>query len=319
MNFPDPTRAFVFYIVYNEGGIRPAAKKLGRTPSAVSEQMEKLQSEVGAALYFMFGPIWRPTRKGEEFYHNTAKPIGEVLMREANSKRSGEPLRIGASHFILQEYIVPIVRLVDEQFQGVSVTYRSGPRAHLEALLCDNHLDLAILTVDTPSPGILWRELLSLPVVLLTPEGRGEEVGEELRAGKAPSLPRACPPPEDAAGRSFDAWLRSVGIEWTMRHEADEVALVPWIVGGGKAAGPCPRAATLLSRPGVESAPLPDCAPVLVGAAWCGQLRPVVKALLDFVEQKAREINAEACATVERKDRRARTKPRGVVGGTLNV
>jgi DNA-binding transcriptional LysR family regulator len=141
----DLLRAFV--AVAEAGNVTRAADRMGRTQSAVSMQIRKLEDQIGDALFKRGSRgVWL-TRKGESLIAN-ARRIVSLLDETAASLRSvplDGPVRIG----IPEEYGVPVLAKALSEFAKqhprVEITVRFATSLAQVAALNAGDLDLAVV------------------------------------------------------------------------------------------------------------------------------------------------------------------------------
>jgi DNA-binding transcriptional LysR family regulator len=141
----DLLRAFV--AVAETGNVTRAADRMGRTQSAVSMQIKKLEDMIGDAVFRRGSRgVWL-TRKGEDLIGN-ARRIVSLLDETAASLRTAPldgPVRIG----IPEEYGVPVLAKAlaafSKQHPRVEITVRFATSHNQIAALNAGDLDLAVV------------------------------------------------------------------------------------------------------------------------------------------------------------------------------
>lgn len=277
-----------FYHVYTAGSINQAALVMHLTPPAVSIGLGGLEDDLGFKL---FKPDRRtPLPVAHEFFKTVAAPVVEGMAAFAHHARglAGPLLRVGASEFILQEYVVPLLVLLQRSYPALRVTVHSAPRAEIEERVSERKIDLAVVTTDEAPAGFSWQSFVTVDPVLLVREDAGINDLDTLLAGPPPRHRLVCPPLAEGVCRRFEGWLRARGVRWEVMTVASSTALVPWIVEAGGGVGLCVAARTL-RRPGVRALPLP-LPPLPVGAFWRGDATPVVRTMLELIGRGAEQV-----------------------------
>lgn len=280
------------YYVGTYQGIGPAARNIPWTAgkSAVSKQIAAFEREVGTKLFVRDPFAWLPA--GQRLFEDI-KPLYERLAAHARETcgLTGALLRIGASEFILREYIVPLLDLLRRRHPGLRLEFHAGHRRDIDGWLRSHLIDVAIFAADEPPEAFGWQPLLTLPLVLLTPAHDPRQHADEFWA-RAPVTHRLVTPPEsEGATRRFGAGLRERNISWPVAVQASSTALVPWLVAAGQGVGLCVGAAGLLRHDGVRALPLPGFGQVTVGAVWLTET-PELRTMLELVGQLAQKLNA---------------------------
>ncbi len=277
-----------FYHVYNAGGIHPGARRLRRTPSAVSISLAGLEEDLGFTL-FQRKP-WEPLPVAHEFYHAVAAPVVEGAAAFARRARGmeGPVLRVAASEHILHEYLVPLLLLLQEHAPALRVTLQAARRDEIADRVRERSIDLAVVTTDEPPSGLSWQPFLTVQPVLVVRRDSGIKNVDTLLAagGKRPRL--VCPPEGEGVCQRFAALLAERQVHWAVATVASSTALVPWIVSQSNCVGLSVAARTLI-HPGTRVLPLPV-APLTVGAFWLGEGPPTLRRMLELFESGARKV-----------------------------
>ncbi|MDO4258379.1 MAG: LysR family transcriptional regulator [Actinomycetaceae bacterium] len=173
----DPRRLPILLAVQREGGIVAAADVLQISPSAVSQQIQRLEDEVGLELVERTptGAILTPA--GRVLAHS-AERIEVELAETMNSLRplAGQVtgiVTIGAFQTVLRAVLLPFLNAVAEILPGVEVRIEEVEEARGMSLLRSGHLDVLLLERDTmgaraPS-GYVDTPLMDEPWVVITP------------------------------------------------------------------------------------------------------------------------------------------------------
>lgn len=274
-----------YYYVYKNRGIRAAALEMKLSHSAVSVQIRKLIDQYGPL--FSPRPTWSPTTVGEYVFQRTAKPLFELLNANRDAFAAHGPrITCAGSGYILDEYVVRLLGALLRQIPNLCFELRNGRRDDVEAWVADRVVNIAILTVDEPPPGLVWHELLTAPMVLLVPKGRKFR-REDLFSTAEPPLPLACPPACESVSRAWHAYVEKNGRRWIPSYTTQESASIPGIVAKCGAMGPCVGVRSLLQHPGVTAIPLEDAPRLKIGALCAGQPSPIVEQLLTIIAAAA--------------------------------
>jgi DNA-binding transcriptional LysR family regulator len=155
----DLLRAFV--AVAERGGFTRAAAMLGRTQSAVSMQMQRLEAQSGRRLLDRRGRRVELTAEGERLLGYARRILqlqDEVLLALATSGVSGV-VRVGSIDDYATRVLPPILAAFAERYPAVQVELHTGLTAHLlERLGADYDLVLAMHPVGTNRGLVLRRD-----------------------------------------------------------------------------------------------------------------------------------------------------------------
>lgn len=207
----------VFLAVADEGSVTAAAKRLGASPSAVSQQISNLEAALGAAL------VDRRARP------MSLTPAGRVLRRRAQvilleaararSEIAGLDLRqLGQLRLgMVEDFEASVTPLLITQMADSLSEVRFGLETGPSHRLLDRleHRALDVIVAAEFGPGAEWCESLALlndPFVAVVPKGCAEAVG---------ALPLIQYTRRHAMGRMLSAHLSGQGVALTHRFELD--------------------------------------------------------------------------------------------------
>ncbi|GAA2413945.1 hypothetical protein GCM10010433_11270 [Streptomyces pulveraceus] len=234
----DPRRLLVLSAIARSGGLAPAARLLGHTRSAVSQQLAGLEREVGLPLVDRSGTRLELTAAGR-MLAATGDRIGQELTRAAQRLGSVDqqviqgPVAIGATSWVLARVAVRALRLLA----------RSHPRIEprfVEAGLPDGlrqlrlgELDVLVMTDDRdtalPLPPSTRAQVLSEDHyrVVVPAAWEGPSAAAEL-SGR----PWISAPAHSARGRAFARFASVHGVVPSVEHLADHMIAVQALLAG---------------------------------------------------------------------------------------
>lgn len=148
---PDLNRLNLYYHVYSRLSITEAAAALHITPSAVSQQIKKLEKEIGAPLFTRLHKRLVPTPAGKRLFTLVAEMItglkeGLDGLNEGHKVPSGL-LRIGAPVTFGSIYLPHVIATYRNRFPKVRFDLELGPPSVLMPKVEAGDLDVAL--VDT--------------------------------------------------------------------------------------------------------------------------------------------------------------------------
>lgn len=162
-----------FVTVVDSGSFTQAARIVGRTQSAISLQMKRLEDVAGSPLFERRSRGVVPTRRGAQLLINARRVVS--LIEETGSALRASPLtgpvRLGLpeeyGHAVLAKALDAFAR----RHPGVEVTVRYGPSSDNVSRIETNDLDLAVLFdwQDKPGDEVLRHD----PTVWVTSELHG--------------------------------------------------------------------------------------------------------------------------------------------------
>jgi len=220
----------VFLAVAEEGTISAAARRLGVSPSAISQQLTGIEAALGASLLDRSARPMRLTPAGAMFRPHAQTILNaeaEARAELAVAELSGlTTLRLG----IIEDFDAEVTpRLLSElarELRGCRFLLETGASHRLLDQLEARALDVAV-TADLDSAGNAegWREvhpLLAEPFVAVSPRGRDWQ-----------SLPLIRYTARHLMGRQIAAHLARQNLNLAQRYELDSYhAILAMVVGG---------------------------------------------------------------------------------------
>ncbi len=275
------------------GSVAAAAKRLGKTPSAVSQQIRHLTDALGVQLFERRGRGLALTPAAAQVL-----PAATRLFDEAETvfRLFGElegtattTLRLAASDYLARPLLVPVLR--DLAAQGVPLHFEISTVHSEEALARLEHgdVELAIVAFSGNRSGLEARVLFEQPFYWVGPTRPGASRGlvERLLSGE-PLLRLA---PGSTGRRLLDGFVTDRGIRPRSTIDVPSVSLLLAYAMGGVGVGLVPGLALGDGAPRgvtVERASVPD---LPVRLAIRARQRPA-PAVEEFIERLEREANA---------------------------
>lgn len=146
---PDLNRLKAFYYIYSRKSVAAAAIELNITQSAVSQQLQKLESEIKSPLFTRLPRRLIPTPAAEKLFM-IVKPFLQELEAglksiKTGNKTPGGVLRIGTPPEFGKQHIPSICASFRKKYTDVAFSLYSGDPAFLLPLLDKGKLDFAFL------------------------------------------------------------------------------------------------------------------------------------------------------------------------------
>ena len=174
----------VFVATAQEQSISAAARRLGASPSAVSQQLSNLEDAVGAALLNRRERPVTLTPAGEAFRRRAQSILNEAAQARAElarlDHRALPQLRLGVIEDFDSEVTPLLLSRLAEQMTGAQFLLETGASHRLLDKLESRALDVIVAT--EMGAGADWMEvfpLLQEPFVAVAPRGAVPEGGAE--------------------------------------------------------------------------------------------------------------------------------------------
>jgi DNA-binding transcriptional LysR family regulator len=283
----------LFYYVARHGGIMEAVRNIpyGIRQPAVSGQVAELEEYLGVIL-FQRRPF-NLTPAGEKLYRYI-EPFFANLDAMASELQGGKAhqIRIGATTIVLRDHLPELCQTVRKRFTNLKITLREGYPADFEALLLKEELDLAVTTIEKkPAPGLHSMALVELPLVLLVEKGSPVTAATQLWQRDRIQEALICLPAAEAICKNFQQGLGRLGVDWFPGIEVSSVDLIETYVANGFGIGLSVQVPYAKVSPKVRSVPLPDFAPVILGALWRGKTSALLQVFLDEIQVRAKRLS----------------------------
>jgi DNA-binding transcriptional LysR family regulator len=165
---PDLLRTFLAFV--DGGSLAKAASTVGRTPSAVTAQMQRLEEIVGEPLLAPQGRGRGLTPAGEDLVGHARRIL--AVHTEAwlalKGARAGGRIAIGTTQDFADHGLPDLLRAFAASHPRVRIELRVGRSQELGSALQAGQLDIAILMRQAPSPDEV--ALISEPMLWLWSE-----------------------------------------------------------------------------------------------------------------------------------------------------
>lgn len=177
LNDLDLNKLATFFAVMEAGGISRAARRLGRTASAVSQSVSALEASLGCQLFDRVGKELVPTRGGQLLHTRLAE--SQALLAQTLSELEGGGARVCGTVRLGLFLGFPRLRsrqlllAFAERFPSARVRVLHAPQHDLEARLRKNQLDyvLSFAPRSATVTGLVSTRLFAQRLVLVSGPG----------------------------------------------------------------------------------------------------------------------------------------------------
>jgi DNA-binding transcriptional LysR family regulator len=261
--------------IAEHGSFGRAARALGYTQSAISQQVAALERAVGEKLIERPGGP-RPvslTEAGQLLLRHAEAIVARMKAAQADlaafSEGAAGPLRIGTYQSVSARLLPALVRRFKDAFPQVEIQLsESAIDDELEARVERGDVDLSFVMLPMNEAPLEAAQLIVDPYVLLVPAG-----SRLAGRGKPPSLREIAKEPligyrQCRSMAAVETAIRRAGAEPRIVFRSDDNGTVQGLVGAGIGVALVPRL-TLQPTEGVEVIHMADLLPPrLVGIAW---------------------------------------------------
>jgi DNA-binding transcriptional LysR family regulator len=292
--------------IAEHGSFGGAARALGYTQSAISQQVAALERAVGEKLIERPGGP-RPvslTEAGLLLLRHAEAIVARMKAAQADLAAFAEgaagPLRIGTYQSVSARLLPVLVRRFKEEFPKVEIELsESAIDDELEARLERGEVDLSFVMLPMNEAPLEAEQLLVDPYVLLVPAGSS-------LAGRAkpPSLREIAKQPligyrQCRSMEGVETAIRRAGAEPRIVFRSDDNGTVQGLVGAGIGVALVPRLTLQPTDGTIEVVALGDLVPPrLVGIAWHRDRyrTPAARAFVQTAQQLCAENAVELVA-----------------------
>lgn len=293
----------VFVAVCRAGSLSAVARDLGRTQSAVSQHIRRLEKETGTALLERHPRGVSPTGAGLILQAAAADGIagldGALRRLDDLVRGDGGSVRVTTGATTVRHFMAGAIVAFRSSHPRVSLEFQTenSSRSCFEALAAED-LDLAWITIGAPVRGIEQRPVMRLPWVVAV--GADDPLAARSRLEPADlGAIRHIRLPENSTSRAqLDAALAEAGVRVSSDTSAADwdTALLLAELGLGHAVVPALPGWQVPGSAGpLRLVPVPALPPLAVGWAvrrWSA-LSPLARA---FADEVARSCVARATA-----------------------
>jgi len=285
----------LFYYVARAGGVTAALRLVpyGIQQPAVSSQIRELEKTIGRPLFER-----RPfalTAAGRVVFEQIA-PFFSALPGLARGLQgeNQKHLRLVANASVLRDHLPGVLKMMRDHHADLRLTLREGGQEIAERMLLDQEADVAVTLFDRKPIARLRQEvLLKLPMILLLPRSiTGTSPLQIIRNAIANGTPLVALPGREPLCALFHRELARRGLEWAVRIEASDTALVETYVAHGFGIGVSidpPGAARPKEVRAVRLRGFPQ---LIFGALWTDESSDLVKRFLHLARERAQELGA---------------------------
>lgn len=277
------------------GTIAAAAEALAFTPSAVSQQLSKLETEVGAPLLERSGRGVALTDVGQTLVAHSDAVFRALDRAEAAAEEArgdiGGTLRVGAFASAGTELVAPAIRSLGRSAPRLRVELRELEDPESIVGLRLGELDLIILQDFTNVPsrtptGLSRHHVIDDPLVLSIPRSWRLDSGTSL--AQLGDRPWIAEPEANPSGRALRHACRAAGFEPEIRYEVQSFQVMAALVARGLGVALVPGLVVRRQRAGLHLIDTPGLSRHIYAATRHEQVqRPAVRVALDAIREAA--------------------------------
>ena len=278
--------------VIDSGSFAVAARRLGYTQSAISQQVAMLERSAGMQLLDRPGGrrAVTPTEAGERLLRHARRAAAAMRAAEADLRALAEgeagTLRVGTFQSVGVRMIPPAMRLYVKRRPAIQVRLIEAHHELLIEGLARGELELAFVS-GPPDVTTDRIEVLVDPYVLLAPVG--SELARAARPVGVREIARLPLVAYRVSNEGGEAFLRGKGADPEIVFRSDDSGTVQGLVGAGIGYALVPRLTVDRTDQDVAVLDVRGVPPREIGLAWNADrtLSPAASAFVEVVEEVA--------------------------------
>ncbi|XXX77252.1 LysR family transcriptional regulator [Sorangium sp. So ce134] len=279
-------------LVARSGSVAEAARRLHKTPSAISQQVRRVEEHFGVALFERDGRGVRLSPAGEAALgaitrlFDQAEGVFELL-----SELAGEPsttLRLAASDYLGKGLLVPVIRQMLEQRAPVRFAITTANSIDAARWVERGEVDLGLASASSAGGDLVKQPLFVQPFLWVGPRLKGKAPALRERLRREPLLRLA---PGSVGRRLLDAYLDRERIRPISTIDVSSVSLLVSYVSGGLGIGLAPALAlteVARSRLDVEVAEEVEPLPVELMTRENFRRNPIIERFIERLSAEGR-------------------------------
>jgi DNA-binding transcriptional LysR family regulator len=280
-----------FIAVAEELNFRRAAERLYMAQPPLSQQIKRLEREVGVTLLHRNTRHVALTPAGEAFLQEARRAVraADAASRAAREVAAGNSgvVRLGFSGPTSYEVLVLITRMYRELRPNVRLDI-VGPvyGGELIERLGRDEIDAGLVRLPVPGSRIALQEITRHPIAAALPTDHPLAGREQVSLAELREEPMISLLANRGAGLLIvihSAFLAH-GFSPNIVQEAPDTHTIMSLVGAGVGIGLVPASAGHIKLPGVQLVPVPEIPPIPLALAWReDDANPALVALIDLL------------------------------------
>jgi LysR family tcuABC transcriptional regulator len=238
-----------FVQIVESGSLAKASRQLFIAQPALSQQMARLEDEVGKPLLVRSSRGVVPTENGEALYHHAKFMLRQLdqavaVARQESAALSGR-VAIGLAPTTVCQLGLPLLQHLQTKYPGVMLNVIEGLSGHLEHMTRVGQLDLAVLFSQNAASDLTVEALLEEELFVILPAGSTLVAPERdsLTLREVGALPLILPSPGHGLRRRIALEFERTNLPLDAVAEVDSLPLLMSCVSRGLGVTIKPRAA----------------------------------------------------------------------------
>lgn len=159
--------------IYREGSLTKAAEKLYISQPALSQQLQKLESEIGTVLFDRTATPLRPTYAGQHYLDTIQKIVYEnqqelKWLEDVNTGNKGK-IVLGISTIRSIQFLPVLLPSFRRKYPGIDIEIREAPALSMPDMIKKGEIDFALMIARTDHTDLSFIPVVTEKVVLAVP------------------------------------------------------------------------------------------------------------------------------------------------------
>jgi LysR family hydrogen peroxide-inducible transcriptional activator len=243
-----------FVAVIETGGFTAAARRCFVSQPALSQQIKKLEDELGQRLINRLGRHAETTPAGAAFYDRARQILIEIeeAARAVHDEGEGGRLRLGVLPSLAPYILAGLLRRLRNRAPGITVEVDEDFRSGLVDRLVSGALDLVIATLPPDHPNLEVEVLFREPLLVALPEGHPLLKTAELRPADLAGQKLVMLGEASSLGLQIRRFFGDRSIPLQVACRCSQVKTVKTLVAAGLGVAIVPKMSVGMEHPGIR-------------------------------------------------------------------
>ena len=228
-----------FVQIVESGSLAKASRQIFIAQPALSQQMARLEDEVGKSLFVRSSRGVVATENGEALYHHAKFMLRQLDQAVAVARQDTAALNgrvaLGLAPTTVCRLGLPLLKHLRAKYPGVRLNIVEGLSGHLEHMTRVGQLDLAVLFSQKAAAELTVEALLDEELFVILPAGSALVAADRqsLTLRDVAALPLVLPSPGHGLRRRIALEFERINLALDAVAEIDSLPLLMSCVAGG--------------------------------------------------------------------------------------
>lgn len=244
----DSKRLLYFFQVARLGSLTQAEAVLSVAQSAISRQIQQLESEIGQQLLQRNGRGVTLTEAGTLLYKQAEVILQEMtstmdLLAHLKDHPSGGRVALASPPIFANMYLPAAVQQFIERYPDVRLDVYEASTGLVYEYLASGQVDMAIVLQATSSQRMVLQKLVTQPLLLMVGRSHPLARRKSVKREELGDLELTMPSSMHGSRALLEAYCEEGGVHLAPRLRLDSLAMTTTVVAGGRLCAVLPREA----------------------------------------------------------------------------